>query len=113
MMFVALLPFFRNQKTIIAREASIGVGGDNDGEPAVSKENVVPPEDVLCAALCPFCLTSREEQVALLLLKGRSLPYIQQELSISEGTAKTHVSHIYRKCGVHTRQEFLDLIHAQ
>ena len=45
-----------------------------------------------------------------LLLEGRSLPYIQKELYISEGTARTHASHLYSKLGVHNRQELIDLV---
>lgn len=57
-----------------------------------------------------FGLTPREREVAKLLAKGRSLPFIQNELHISRNTAQTHVRHIYRKLNVHTRQEFLDCV---
>ncbi len=53
-------------------------------------------------------LTKREIEVAALLLEGRSLRRIQTVLFISEGTAKTHVKHIYAKLGVHTKQELID-----
>lgn len=56
-----------------------------------------------------FGLTARETEVAELLLSGRSLPFIQEKLCISKGTAKTHLRHIYEKTRVHTRQEFLSL----
>lgn len=55
-------------------------------------------------------LTKREREVLDLLLEGRSLPYIQKELYISEGTARTHASHLYSKLGVHNRQELIDLV---
>ena len=45
-----------------------------------------------------------------LLAKGRNVGYITQQLCISEGTAKTHVNHVYKKCGVHSRQELICLI---
>ncbi len=57
-----------------------------------------------------YQLSARELDVALLLAHGRNLPFIQDELCISSGTAKTHVSHIYRKLGVHNRQEYLSLV---
>jgi DNA-binding CsgD family transcriptional regulator/predicted MFS family arabinose efflux permease len=57
-----------------------------------------------------FNMTSREFEVAKLLAKGRSLPFIQENLYIASGTAKTHLRHIYQKTGVHNRQEFLDFI---
>lgn len=56
-----------------------------------------------------FGLTPRESEVALLLIQGRSLPYIQEKLFISNGTAKTHQRHLYEKMRVHSRQEFLDV----
>ncbi len=60
-------------------------------------------------------LTARELEVLELLAHGRSVPYIQEALSISQGTAKTHAHNIYRKLGVQSRQELLDAVdrHAQ
>lgn len=57
-----------------------------------------------------YGLSSRELDVAQLLAKGRSLPFIQSELHIAQGTAQTHLNHIYKKLDVHSRQEFLDLV---
>lgn len=66
-------------------------------------------EDSISQALASqYRLTPRECEVAALLAKGRSLPFVQKELFISAGTAQTHVRHIYKKMNVHTRQEFLD-----
>ncbi len=53
-------------------------------------------------------LSKRETEVALLLLEGRSLRYIQNALFISEGTARTHVKRIYAKLEVHSKQQFID-----
>lgn len=55
-------------------------------------------------------LTPRECEVALLLAKGRSEPYIAETLFVSASTVHTHVRGIYSKMGVHSRQEFLDVI---
>lgn len=57
-----------------------------------------------------YHLTPRECEVALLLSRGRSVPYIQEKLFISEGTAKSHLKNIYRKLEVNSKQEFLDVI---
>lgn len=57
-------------------------------------------------------LSNRETEVVLLLLEGRSLRYIQNELYISEGTARTHVKRIYAKLGVHSKQELIDYFKA-
>lgn len=56
-----------------------------------------------------YGLSPRETEVAALLAKGRSLPFVQSELYISSGTAQTHARHIYKKLNVHSRQEFLDV----
>lgn len=53
-------------------------------------------------------LTKRETEVTALLLEGRSLRIIQQELFISEGTARTHTKRIYEKLGIHSKQELID-----
>ena len=55
-------------------------------------------------------LTARELDVLLLLAAGRSQPYICDYLVLSKSTVSTHVSHIYQKCSVHSRQELLDLV---
>lgn len=55
-------------------------------------------------------LTAREVDVLLLLARGRNAKYIEQELYISLNTAKTHISHIYRKLGISSQQALLDLV---
>jgi DNA-binding CsgD family transcriptional regulator len=55
-------------------------------------------------------LTKREAEILVLLAQGRSVPYIQSALTLSEGTVRTHVSHIYTKLEVHTKQELIDLL---
>jgi DNA-binding CsgD family transcriptional regulator len=56
-----------------------------------------------------YKLTKREREIILLLIQGRSRPYIQQRLHLSDGTVKTHTTHIYAKLGIHSRQELLDM----
>lgn len=50
-------------------------------------------------------LTGRESDVVVLLARGWSNRRIAQELSISEVTVRTHVSHILDKLGVSNRVE--------
>jgi DNA-binding CsgD family transcriptional regulator len=56
-----------------------------------------------------YRLTDREAEILLYLARGRSIPYVQQQLYLANGTVKTHVKHIYKKLGVHTRQDLLNL----
>lgn len=60
-----------------------------------------------------YGLTNREEEVVILLAAGYNRKYICEKLVISEGTARTHIKHIYRKLGIHSKEELLELIHAQ
>jgi predicted ATPase/DNA-binding CsgD family transcriptional regulator len=51
----------------------------------------------------PFGLTSREQEVLLLLVEGRTDREIGEALTISHGTARTHVSKVLAKLGVNNR----------
>lgn len=54
-------------------------------------------------------LSKRESEVLPLALKGRTNERIADELCISKSTVDTHLRRIYGKCGVHSRQELIDL----
>lgn len=58
-----------------------------------------------------YGLSNREIQVLELLAQGRSRPFIQQKLVLSEGTVKTHISHVYEKIGVSSLQNLLDVLY--
>ena len=58
-------------------------------------------------------LTARETEILSLLVRGRTLPYIANELFVTPGTVKTHVRHIYEKALVNNRQELLDKVEAR
>lgn len=58
-------------------------------------------------------LTARETEILALLVRGRTLPYIANELFVTTGTVKTHVRHIYEKALVNNRQELLDKVEAR
>ena len=45
-----------------------------------------------------------------ILLKGRDAKYIMDKFYISQSTAKTHIYNIYRKFGIHSRQELIDFV---
>lgn len=60
-----------------------------------------------------YHLTSREQEVLSYLIQGRSSRHIAEQLVISPETVRTHAKRIYKKCGVHTKEELLDLIDEQ
>jgi DNA-binding CsgD family transcriptional regulator len=57
-----------------------------------------------------YRLTERERDVFRLLGKGRSTQRIAQKLFLAEGTVNVHQYHIFKKLGVRSRQELLDVI---
>ena len=57
-----------------------------------------------------FLLSRREAEILFFLAKGHNAAYIQEKLYISEGTAKTHLRHIYRKCDVHSQQDLMRMV---
>lgn len=56
-----------------------------------------------------YALSARESEILAYALRGRTGERIAQELFISKSTVDTHLRRIYAKCGVHSRQELLDL----
>ena len=57
-----------------------------------------------------YLLSKKETEVLFLLAKGRNAAHIQEQLFISEGTARTHMRHIYKKMDIHTQQELIDTV---
>lgn len=58
-------------------------------------------------------LTDREQEIFEYLARGRNVRFIQDELTVSYNTVKTHVSHVYAKLDVHSHQELINLVERQ
>lgn len=52
-------------------------------------------------------LTRREEDVLPLLAQGGDVPSIGEQLVLSKGTVRNHVQRVYRKFGVHSKEELV------
>ncbi len=64
-----------------------------------------------CAHLAyRYGLTRREEQVLALVARGYTASQIEEELSITNSTVKTHTNAVFRKLGVHSRKEIVDMV---
>ena len=57
-----------------------------------------------------YRLSLRQKETMEILVKGRDLSYIMTCFKISRSTAKTHISNLYRKMNVHSKQELIDLM---
>ena len=67
------------------------------------------PDDALADIARKHGLSAQETRVFLFLAKGYSRKTIQEKLFIASATVDSHVAHIYRKMGIHSRQELINL----
>ena len=85
-----------------------GDGGDANPGREESREELVERR---CRELAArHGLSMREKEVVELLAQHKTAAEIGQELFISAATAKTHARNIYRKLGVHSREELVGLL---
>lgn len=86
-----------------------GVTGDSDNAGGYSDRI-----DMVCQELSEgYRLTPREAQVLGFLAHGRNVAYMQETLTLSRNTIKTHVANVYNKLGVHSHQELIDLVESR
>ncbi len=57
-----------------------------------------------------YRLTAREAEIMELMVRGRTVYRIAEELVISENTVRMHSKNIYSKLNVHKKQEMIDLV---
>ncbi|WP_180326483.1 helix-turn-helix transcriptional regulator [Raoultibacter phocaeensis] len=110
LMFIVVVVLNGKETGSVLRETVEDRGSPDTGMPSRGDGDIASCIDEITQE---YDLTPREAEVALLLAKGRSLPFIQNELYISSGTAQTHARHIYKKLDIHSRQEFLDIVEAR
>jgi DNA-binding CsgD family transcriptional regulator len=88
-------------------------GKQSNEQKDVDKEQNRARWKARCEAVAKeYELSPREEEILMLLAKGRDTLYIQNKLVISNHTVRSHVYHLYQKLEVHSRQELLDIIEA-
>ena len=100
------------------RALIVGESDNPAGEMLRGREHAESPEKARAGRFKRKCelvanrylLSKKETEVLFLLAKGRNAAYIQEQLYISEGTARTHMRHIYKKLDIHTQQELMDLV---
>lgn len=60
-----------------------------------------------------YQLSKRESEIVRYLVTGRTAAFIADELFLSPRTVNTHIRNIYKKMGIHSRQEFFDIYQSQ
>lgn len=99
----------------VAFGAAVGLLGSAPSAMKPSAQASQPSVDELRAKRCRelaerYELSAREEDVLGMLSYGRSLDVIASTLGIAPSTVRSHRDHIYRKLGIHNRQELLDIV---
>ena len=69
------------------------------------------PREARCAKLAAETgLTQREQDVLYYLSMGHNAKKVAETLFVSYETVRTHTTNLYRKLGVHSKQELIDLV---
>lgn len=90
--------------------ALLGLQGiQRTGQAPLSHESTSPTNDTQLAAALERSqkLTPRESTVALLYARGYSLSKVAEELGVSTSSAQTSIKSVYRKLGVHSKDELI------
>lgn len=91
-----------------------GDGGMSRSDVRPSFDSLVGEWEAGCARLGRVHgLSAREQEIFLLLSRGRDRQYIHERLGISPNTVRTHAYNLYRKLGVHDQQQLIDLVEAE
>ena len=70
-------------------------------------------EQICSEAAKEFSLSTREEDVLLLIARGYTAKAIADKLVLSPYTVNTHIRHIYDKMQIHKRSELLNYLNMQ
>ena len=92
----------------------VGTGGIRGASAAMSAVQSLSVETELgIERICKaHGISKREEDVLRMLVAGLSRSKIESALELSEGTVRTHMNNIYRKCGVHSRGDLVEMVEA-
>lgn len=86
----------------LATEQKTGIGVNEDEQPELYAF-------ALNTIFEEYEISKREQDIYLLLLQGKKRQDIHEELGISMNTVRSHIYNVYRKLGVHSQQELINL----
>jgi DNA-binding CsgD family transcriptional regulator len=103
----------RSGSWLVLRATTLAPAGSTDGTAPVSRGDVVvtveaaSPGEVSALALAARGLSSREQDVAGLVLQGAATTAIAGALHLSPHTVQDHLKSIFAKLGVNSRRELI------
>jgi DNA-binding CsgD family transcriptional regulator len=111
LILTALSTLLATRERAAARQVALAADVAASGEQAVAAP--APGGQRLQMAVAKMArhyrLTKREEEILVMLIKGRTASAIAEKLIISPATAKTHLRSIYAKTGVHSQQQLITI----
>ncbi len=110
-MVVSVLTFANHRATITEPGASSSANESaSSGNPTAGRSDF----GEACKALADAAgLSARETEIMILLARGNSQKHISEVLFLALGTVQWYAKTIYRKLGVHSKQELINLVNAQ
>lgn len=98
----------------LARKAFPRGRASGDGAAPALVLDVVSEADIRSneALRTRYRISEREMDVVVLMMGGESVAAMGKALQLSENTVKSHIKKIYSKLGVHTKDEFRQLVRA-
>ncbi|MEF9841341.1 MAG: LuxR C-terminal-related transcriptional regulator [Raoultibacter sp.] len=105
-MIIIFIIIFFTEKGLSARWGlNLQSLDDQPGKPSVGKLSLR-----VSSLAKEHDLSPREEEVLQLVARKKTVAQIEEDLYVAQGTIKAHISHIYRKLDVHSRNELHELL---
>ena len=93
---------------------AFAIEGEQHLTPGVNGRALEVALEQRCAYVAnEYGLSEREGEVLFLLVKGDTRQNMCKVLQLSEGTIKTHLTHIYSKLDIHSRAELLAIAYGE
>lgn len=96
-----------SERELASRWGAQFLAGGTDTEAILKKQELADRCDALART---HKLSTREQEVLLLLAQRKPITVIECELIIANGTVKAHIRHVYQKLGIHSRDELFALL---
>ena len=116
--FVAFLAIVLSEKSLAARWGIDLHAGAREARDGVSAGATVRPDPFAAGQLSLRVsdlskargLSDREEEILQLMARRVPMAQMEENLFVARGTIKAHTSRIYKKLGVHSREELYEMI---